>query len=264
MWINDRPSHPNLVPFASEMCDWTSRRRKDLSTCSEGDRQLIGSYTNPFTYHASAIQVALADIINSAFEFSESAQPISPLDAEVRRVRLHNELVLYVARFCEATIKQMLFCTQIPKKVYAGASLGRLLAMECASCKASGKRRHDISLLGALAHQYFLCHTLDACAFTHLQLVNRRRNLEAAHSESQVLNLRDATQSRAHLATVLKEAGHELGHMADHIGQIERAMIAETELYIAHGLNTPPIDALMRIPARPPSDHPARRTETRD
>lgn len=251
IWIGEKPSLVNMLPVAAEMCEWTRQAPHGLSLCTESERGQVGAFTNPYTYHATAIGVALADIINSVNDFATSTEAREPLEAEIARIRLNNELVLYVARFCEAAIKQMLFCTQIPRRLYQRASLGQLLSVECDRCRKAGGSRHDISLLGALAHQYFLCHTLDSCVFTHLQLVARRRNLESAHSDSQNIHVRTAEQSRAQLAETLKNVGQELGHMTDHIGQIERRMIAEIEMYLAHYPDVPPAHLLMGIPARP-------------
>jgi hypothetical protein len=177
---------------------------------------------------------------------------MSPLDAEVARIRLHNELVLYPARFCEAAIKQMLYCTRIPRRLYKRAGLGQLLAIECDTCRKAGAQQHDISLLGALAHQYFLCHTLEGCVFEHLKLVGHRRNVEAAHSDALSLNPRTAAASQQELDKVLDEVACLFKHMVDHIGQIEQRMLAEISLYIQHRPGMPPADGFMLIPARPP------------
>lgn len=251
IWTGDAPICANMFPLAAEMCKWLKQKSQGLTACTEEMKGKAGSCTNPYTYHATAIGAALGAVINAAYAFSELAAPMDPLGAEVQRIRLQNELVLYVARFCEATIKQMLFCTQIPRRLYKRASLGQLLSIECDECRKAGKERHDLSMLGALAHQYFLCHTLDSCVLTHLQLVGRRRNLEAAHSDSQTLNVRGAAESQLHLARTLKDVGNEFGHMVDHIGQIEQQMITEISLHIAHWPNLPSIDGLMSIPARP-------------
>lgn len=105
-------------------------------------------------------------------------------------------------------------------------------------------------MLGSLAHRFFLCHVLDNCAIDHLQLVARRRNQEAAHSHSQSIHPRTARESRKHLAESLSEIGRELGHMADHIGEIEAKVIAETELFIRSYPNPSPWGELGKIPVR--------------
>lgn len=250
VWVGDNPIKPNIVPFASEMSLWTQRKIAALPLHTKLSAELTCEPTNPYTYSLGTISLALCCAINDAAEFSESAEPIDPVDAEISRIRYESELVIYAARFCEAAIKQMLYCTQFPARMYEKAPMGQLLARECQSCKRAGKEGHDISLLGALAHRFYLCHMLDGCAFDHLQMVARRRNLEAAHSESQSLHPRTASESRSHLARSLNEIGYELGHMADHIGKIEEKMIVETELFIRSYPAVPIVDELARIPVR--------------
>lgn len=60
--------------------------------------------------------------------------------------------------------------------------------------------------------------------FDHLALVGTARNLQAAHSDAIDLDVRDEAASRAELATSLKEIAYGLGHMAQHIGDIELRM----------------------------------------
>lgn len=251
IWIDDAPVLPNMAPLAAEMCKWLQQMSPGLSVCTEQMKGKARSFTNPYTYHATAIGAALGGVVNDAWSFSRSEAPMLALDAEVQRIRLHNEIVLYVARFCEATIKQMLYCTQIPRRLYKRASLGQLLSVDCEACRKSDSERHDISLLGALAHQYFLCHTLDKCVLTHLELVGRRRNLEAAHSDSQTIDARSAAESRSQLATTLEEVGTELGHMAQHIGEIEIKMLGEIGLIVSRWPTEPTVHESMKIPARP-------------
>ena len=250
IWQGSSPTGVNIAPFSTEMSLWLQQKASVIPLHTKLSSGLPGQPNNPYTYSLSAISFAISAIINEGFEFSESRMLVDPVDAEITRIRYESELIIYSARFCEAAIKQMLYCTQIPTKMYEKASMGDLLARDCESCKKAGKQRHDISLLGALAHRYFLCHVLDGCAFDHLQLVARRRNLEAAHSESQSINPRTASESREHLAKSLKEIGYDLGHMADHIGAIEKKMIEESELYIKCYPAVPPRDELMRIPVR--------------
>lgn len=250
VWLGDIPLKPNIVPFASEMALWTQQKITTLPLHTQLSAGLTCQPNNPYTYSLGSISLALGSIINEAFEFAESIAPIDPVEAEITRIRYESELVIYSARFCEAAIKQMLYCTQVPTKLYEKASMGQLLARPCEACKKAGRKGHDISLLGALAHRFFLCPMLDDCAFDHLQLVAQRRNLEAAHSESQSIHPRTAAESRRHLAKSLHEIGHELGHMADHIGKIEEKIIAETNLYISSFPAAPAMDKLSRIPVR--------------
>lgn len=252
IWAGDEPWTPNMTAVASEMSEWLSGTLPFMSVSSEAERNTLGSYTNPYTYHASSLGAAFAAALDDAHAFVTSEEDLDPMHAEVTRIRLHSELVLYAARFCEAAIKQMLHCTQIPRRLYKRAAMGQLLAIGCDACRKAGAGQHDISLLGALAHRYFLCHILDGCVFEHLQLVGHRRNVEAAHSEALALNPRSASASRRDMLEVMDEVGHLFKHMVEHIAQIERPMLDEIWLYIKHRPHMPPADAFARIPARPP------------
>lgn len=243
------PIKPNLAPLAGEMALWLQTKIPGLSLHTEQSGTLTCQPKNPYTFSLCAIGYAFCRTVNDAFAFVESSEEIDPVDAEVKRIRYESELVIYAARFCEAAIKQMLYCTSFPADLYEKATMGQLLSRPCEAC-GKGKEGHDISLLGALAHRFFLCPMLDNCAIDHLLLVARRRNLEAAHSDSQSINPRTAAETRAHLNKSLFDIGHELGHMADHIGAIEAKMIAETELFITSGITGPTIGDLTKIPIR--------------
>lgn len=243
IWADGVPIAPNLVPFADEMRNWLSQKGQ-LSVVTEETRRHPLGYTNPFTYHAATIGAGLGAAVNAAFAFTESTESLDPLDAEVERIRLHSELVINVARFCEAAIKQLLHCSTIPRRLYVRATLGQLLALDCDACRKAGQPTHDISLLGALAHRYFECLALEHCVLDHLKIVGERRKMDAAHSSAPILNPRDAATSRAELRAVLDEVGHGLGHMADHIGIYERKLLAELNLVILGWPNSPSIDAL--------------------
>jgi hypothetical protein len=255
IWMDDLPVGPNLAPFADEMRGWL-QQKSNLSVVTETTRSHPLGFNNPFTYHAASIGAGLGAIINAAFAFSESTDPMDPLDAEIERIRLHSELVINIARFCEATIKQMLHCTTVPRSMYVRATLGQLLALDCEQCRKASRPTHDISLLGALAHHYFECPSLEHCVLDHLKVVGERRKMDAAHSSAPTLNPRDAAASRADLRTVLDDAGYGLGHMADHIGTFERKMLAEINLVIFSWPNPPTLDALSRIPVRIRQDDP--------
>jgi hypothetical protein len=250
VWIGNKPAMPNIVPFAGEMALWTQQKVASLPLHTKLVHEVAEEPSNPYTYSLSAISLAIAEIINEGFAFSDSHESIDPVSVEIRRIRLESELMIYSARFCEAAIKQMLYCTQIPGDMYERATMGQLLAQECEACRKAGKSRHDISLLGSLAHRFFLCRMLDDCAIDHLQMIARRRNLEAAHSESQSIHPRTVAESKLHLAGSLSEIGSELGHMADHIGRIEEKMIAEAKLFIRSYPDIPPLIELTKIPVR--------------
>lgn len=262
IWVGGAPVAPNLVPFADEMRKWLGQEGH-LSVVTEGTHKHPLGYTNPFTYPAATIGAGLGAAINAAFAFTEGAEPIDPLEAEIERIRLHSELVINVARFCEATIKQLLHCTTVPRRLYVRASLGQLLALDCDACRKAGQPTHDISLLGALAHRYFECQALEHCMLDHLKIVSERRKMDAAHSSAPTLNPRDAAASRADLRTLLNDAGHGLGHMADHIGTYEQKLLAELNLVILNWPNPPPMDTLSRIPVRITQKEPQSESQNR-
>lgn len=232
LWVGDRAFAINFHPLASELRAWLLRQG-NFSIFTEEHRSSLLSLTNPYAYHASVIAAILANSVNASYDFANSEAPIDAMDAEVERVRLYNELVLYTARFCEASIKQLLYCTQIPEYYYKTAALGALLSSECHLCKSAGKPRHKVSMLGSLAHRYHLCLEFEHCLFEHLKIVNRRRNIEAAHSETQALRPKDAAESKAALSRDTVEVGNELVHMLQHISDLESRMIGELKERIA-------------------------------
>lgn len=255
VWAGEEPVAPNLVPFADEMRAWL-QQKGSLSVVTQSMRANPLAYTNPFTYSAATIAAGLGATINATFAFTEGTSPMAPLEAEIERIRLHSELVINIARFCEVAIKQLLHCTTVPRLMYVRATLGQLLALDCSACRKAGQPTHDISLLGALAHRYVECLALEHCMLDHLKIVGERRKMDAAHSSAPTLNPRDAVASRADLCTVLDEAGHGLGHMADHIGTYERKLLAEVNLVILHWPSAPTLEALSSIPVRIRSDDP--------
>lgn len=100
------------------------------------------------------------------------------------------------------------------------------------------------------------CLALEHCMLDHLKIVGDRRKVDAAHSSAPTLNPRSAAASRADLRALLDEAGHGLGHMADHIGTYERKLLAELNLVIFQWPNPPTLDQLSRIPVRIRPDDP--------
>lgn len=264
VWVEKRPIKPNMIDFARQMSLWTQQKVRGLPLRTKLQDGVVGELSNPYSYSLGALSLVIGTVINESYEFSESTAPVDPIDAEVQRIRFEAELTIHAARFCEAAIKQMLYCTQFPEKMYGKASMGQLLARDCDACRKAGKAGHDISLLGSLAHRFFLCHEIDGCAIDHLQLVARRRNQEAAHSESQSVHPRSAEQSRKHLAESINEIGFELGHMCKHIGAIEEKMIAETNLFIRSYPKPSSWDELARIPVRDLQQYPRESTDGGD
>ena len=164
-------------------------------------------------------------------------------------MRLESELTLQFARFIEAAMKQMLYCTTIAERYCTHAAMGQLLAFDCSACRKEGNP-HCVSMLGALAHHYFDCYVLESCLFDHLAFVGKQRNKRAAHSESEVPRFTLVADSRAAAKQYLEEVGGELRHMCQHIGEIERKMLSEISLWITHHPIVPPNDGFMRNPVR--------------
>src|SRR5882724_4925171 len=234
IWVGGRPAGLNFHPIATELYDWLLRKGQ-FPVFAEVDRAGPNSYRNPYTYHCSALAALAAATINDSYAIATSEEPLSPLDAEVARVRVFSEEVLYVARVCESLIKQLLHVTQIPERYYAIASLGHLLSTGCRGCRASGKQRHNISLLGSLAHRYQLCHQFEYCLMEHLKIVGRHRNLKAAHSGTSALNVRSATESRSQLMSDAKDLGDDFVHMLSHIRELETRMTEDLEHAVLDG-----------------------------
>ena len=61
----------------------------------------------------------------------------------------------------------------------------------------------------------------------HMKIVNRRRNLEAAHSGVTEFTIESTNEARKRLGEDLTKLGEELIHMLQHISDIEDKMLAE-------------------------------------
>ena len=243
VWKGPRPIRPNFHPVATNLYDWLLRRG-ELPVFAEVDRSDEHSPTNPYTYHSSALAVIAAAIINDCYVVGTADVASSSLDAEVSRVRLFNEQVLYTARVCESLIKQLLWLTHVPRGYYARASLGQLLAIACRGCRSSRDKAHKISLLGSLAHRYCLCDRFERCLMEHLSIVGRQRNLEAAHSGTAALLVRSPAESRAQLMSQSTGLANDFVHMLGHIRELETRMGADLEHVAASGCFDPPDQAL--------------------
>lgn len=250
VWNESVPATPNLSPLCGWICAWLGQRVHELPIFTAADKQSSSTIQNPYTYSLNTIALSLSSAINETWEIVEDDSLDDPVETEIKRVRLEAELAINVARFCEAAIKQLLYCTTFKQARYERASLQQLLSKNCQECTDAGAPGHDVSLLGALAHRYMLCLEYEHCAFDHLQVIARRRNAEAAHADSPALNPRTAAESRHDLRASLLTLGHSLGHMADHISKIEAKMIKELELVIHHYPKRPPYEALLRVSCR--------------
>ena len=216
----------NFIPLAREMRAWLEQRGQ-LPLLSNADLTTKGGYTNPFTFSGGSIALILGRVVNAYYDYCTlpSTQD-DPIDAEIERLRLFNEVVLYTARMCETAIKQLLYCTQFPESRYMTKALGQLLEAPCTTCKKeNGKKPHLISLAGSLAHPFHLCLEFDHCAMDHMALVNSLRNSQAAHSGIQTLNIRTVKASKEHLRQGCDKVMTGFIHMLSHLEKVEDAML---------------------------------------
>jgi hypothetical protein len=234
VWIGKRPVKPNFHPLATDLYGWLLRESSLWALSPEE-----GLFTNPYTCDASILSVAFAAVVNDCAEFSKSTEPLRPLDAEVKCIRLYTEYVLYMARLSEAFIKQLLFCTSFVEGNYKGAALGSLLSKDCNGCQSSKDKRHKLSLIGSLAHRYRLCHSYEGCLSDHMKIVNRRRDVEAAHSGvtkfAEGFRHGSVSEMRSEYEKELLEMGNDFVHMLKHISEIEEKMLTELNALISEG-----------------------------
>src|SRR5687767_12738821 len=93
-WTDSEIQGINFIPFARATHEWLQQRGNGLPAASLQDKDGIDKYTNPFTYSVSSIVLGFAHAVNAACEFGESLSEISPLEAEVERIRIADELIL--------------------------------------------------------------------------------------------------------------------------------------------------------------------------
>lgn len=227
-WTGERIAGANLRPLASEMRSWMLRHGQ-LSLMPTPEPPKQGGFTNPYTTSGVTLLLLMARVVNVSHEYATVETPgHDEVDAEVERIRLYNEVLIYSARLCEAAIKQLLYCTQIPESRYGRMALGALLESPCPTCKRqSGKEPHSVSLVGTLAHPFHLCLEFEHCAMDHMNLVNRLRNSEAAHAGVQHLNIRNVGASKAQLKQDGKEVLEGFVHMLSHLEGLERRVLAD-------------------------------------
>lgn len=256
IWGSDgRPLAVNMLPHATHMRAWLSRETDTLWQDGDYVDPQLEQQRNPYSESLVTLGCSIALIIDDICKFNESTSEIPPPEAEIRRIRLETELILHAARFCEAAIKQMLHCTAFPRKLYRNAAMGQLLALDCKACRGAGRPAHTFSLVGSLAHHFFLCIEFDGCALDHLTLAERRRNIEAAHSNAQRLKICTPTQSRNELRTTLDEVAGDFLHLLSHISQVEIAMAREIRLRMVHYPEMPPQHAYNHFLTRTVSDY---------
>lgn len=221
----------NILPLATEMRAWMMGRGQ-LALMPEEAAPERGGFMNPYTGNGVTLQLLMSRVLNSAHDFVIScASCLDPIEAELERLRLYNEILLYSARFCEVAIKQLLYCTQIPEHRYKRMALGALLESPCPSCKReNGKQPHLVSMVGTLAHPFHLCMEFEHCAMDHMDLVNRLRNSQAAHSGSQDLKIVSAEASIVRFAQERDDVLNGFLHMLSHLSDLEERMISDLTL----------------------------------
>lgn len=227
-WEGELIAGANLLPLAGEMRAWMLRRGP-LALLPAQAHPTSGGLTNPYTVSGVTLQLLMGRIINASHEYATNDTPgHNEVDAEVERMRLYNEVLIYSARFCEVAIKQLLYCTQIPESRYSRMALGALLESPCPNCKRqNGKVPHLVSLVGTLAHPFHLCLEFEHCAMDHMDLVNRLRNSEAAHAGVQLFNIRSVEASKQQLLQDSDEALSGFVHMLSHVEDLERRVLAD-------------------------------------
>jgi hypothetical protein len=235
IWEDDKPLRLNFRPIASTLRKWLLNQGVLFRSTSDELKEI---YTNPYTNSGWVLALTFSEIVNESAAVSKSFTTDSG-DIELKRIRLYNELVLYSARICECLIKQLLFCSDFPEDLYKNSALGGLLTMDCRGCMKQHKRKHKLSLLGSLAHRYQLCAPYEHCVEQHMKLVNRRRNVEAAHSDSIDFNPTTVGASQARLDAELTEIGENLIHMLQHIADIELKMWEELRKRAGFELEAP-------------------------
>jgi len=216
------PVRPNFYKFATELRKWMQKSPAVLPILLPGNT----AFYNPYARPASILIRAFQRVENDCGFFAQDAQVdrADVAEAEVRRIRLFSEFVLYATRICEALIKQLLYCTGFDERIYRRAALGALLAQPCDACRRARNERHRYSLLGSLAHRYALCGQYDECLDVDLARFNTLRNVTAAHASVAEIRAKSSMESRAISRADVIDAGSTFLHMLLHISEIEVQM----------------------------------------
>lgn len=227
-WTGEYISGPNLLPLATEMRAWLLQLGH-LSLMPHLEPPTNGGYTNAYTESGITLALLMSKSVNALHHFATSLtanEAEDEVSAELERIRLHNELLINSARFCEVVIKQLLHCTQIPASLYQRMALGQLLESPCPSCnKNKDVKSHSISLVGTLACPFGLCLAFEHCAMNHMNLVNKLRNTQAAHSEVQTLNIRSISATKAQLHQDCDDTLNDFVHILSHLQKLEQAIL---------------------------------------
>lgn len=229
-WSGEMISGINLLPVATDMRAWMLQREQ-LSLMPTQEPSERGGFTNPYTKSGVTLSLLMSRVINYSYSYAHGAECAhDEVDSEIERLRIYNEILLYSARLCEVAIKQLLYCTQVPESRYRRMALGQLLESPCPTCKrANGKEPHLVSLVGTLAHPYHLCLEFEHCAMDHMDLVNKLRNSQAAHSGVQELHVRNTDISRSQLLEESSDILNGFVHMLSHIEELEQNVLQDLE-----------------------------------
>ena len=188
-------------------------------------------FTNPYTEDASVLTASFMRVTNEGAEWVNGGELVNWVSAEIQRIRLFSEFILYAARLSEALIKQLLFCTDFDLRSYRRDAIGNLLLKDCKPCRKAGDP-HSTSLLGSVAHRYNLCAGYGNCLDNDLPKLASMRNRLVAHSETWQLRRVHVAVAMADLRQQTIETGETFIHMLEHIGGIENAMLAELNLHV--------------------------------
>lgn len=225
-WHGEMICGHNFLPLATELAAWIRRDGQLGLLPAEEDRDR-GGYTNPYTNSGVTLVLLISKVINDAQNYRTINSPSqNPIHVEIERLRLYNEIVLYSARICEVILKQLLYCTQIPQKMYKRMALGQLLESQCPDCtRKNGQVPHKISMVGSLAHPFNLCTEFEQCAMGHMNWLNKLRNSEVAHSDIQEINVRTLSLSKAQFEEDSDDVLNGLFHMLEHFEKLELRII---------------------------------------
>lgn len=223
---NERPVEPNIRPIGGMLKKWMLREG-GLEYLTEHDKKHPLAPTNPYTYNAFALVLAYSSIINESAAFVASDPSADAMDDEIAHFRLYSEYVLYPARILEALVKQMLFLTTFNESDYRRIAIGELLSFECSGCRASEEKRHKISLLGSIAHRYGFCGPYEQCLHGKMEIVKKRRDIEAAHAGVVKLVGRSGKRTREVFSGQMTRIGEEFIHMLKHIEDMENHIVRE-------------------------------------
>ncbi|PCJ92957.1 MAG: hypothetical protein COA46_03030 [Porticoccaceae bacterium] len=228
----NKPTGINFYPIATELFKFLTEKDVEFKILLKADPALPDVIDNPFTYDASCHAAIIAQILNDSSALLKNPKKLSPIQTELKCIRIISELTLYCVRLYEALIRQCLYCTTFPTPSYKTEALGKLISQRCESCKKeNGKTPHNFSLLGSLAHRYSLCRPFD-CVFPLLQKANKKRNDISAHAKALDIKIDSIQASLKRLSEERKSILSDLRHALDHLSTIELLMVDELEFSI--------------------------------